>query len=83
MYYEAYFNSDDKNYVYTEITPGFIDLMNYDPGTKDYNKLTGGEIAGIVIGALIGVALIVLLIVCVIIKIKRKRSMVQDKTHID
>ncbi len=61
----------------TEVQPGFLDELGYNPGTKDYWGLSGGEIAGIVIAVLAAVAIIVVVVICCVKKRKGK------KTHTD
>lgn len=78
LYFEVFHNSNPSAFVVTEVQPGFVDIIGYDPGTKNYDKLSGGEIAAIVIGVLAAVAIIVIIVICCI-KCKRKRI----KTHAD
>ena len=78
MYYEVFFNSGVPGQVVTEIQPGFLDILGYNPGTKNYGGLTGGEIAGIVIAVLAVVAIIVIIVICCI---KKRRG--TAKTHSD
>ena len=79
LYFEVFHRGTPTGAVVTQVQPGFIDILGYDPGTKNYNSLSGGVIAAIVLAVVVLVAVIVIVVVCCCIKKKRKRV----KTHAD